>query len=75
MRAITCRTVNLRAGLDGLCRQSHIKPESLQALIASLQPAASELALPPRHIWGFPKTRGTLFGVLIIRILLFRVLY
>ena len=28
-----------------------------------------------REIWGFPKIRGTLFGVLIIRILLFRVLY
>ena len=26
-------------------------------------------------MWEFPKTRGTLFGVLIIRILLFRVLY
>ena len=26
-------------------------------------------------IWEFPKIRGTLFGVLIIRILLFRVLY
>ena len=25
--------------------------------------------------WDFPKIRGTLFGVLIIRILLFRVLY
>ena len=25
--------------------------------------------------WEFPKIRGTLFGVLIIRILLFRVLY
>ena len=28
-----------------------------------------------KSFWGFPKTRGTLFGVLIIRILLFRVLY
>ena len=27
------------------------------------------------EIWGFPKTRGTCFEVLIIRILLFRVLY
>ena len=26
-------------------------------------------------IWGFPKIRGTLFGVLIIRILLFKLLY
>ena len=26
-------------------------------------------------MWEFPKIRGTLFGVLIIRILLFRVLY
>ena len=26
-------------------------------------------------IWGFPKIRGTLFWVLIIRILLFGVLY
>ena len=26
------------------------------------------------NIWEFPKIRGTLFGVLIIRILLFRVL-
>ena len=26
-------------------------------------------------IWEFPKIRGTFFGVLIIRILLFRVLY
>ena len=31
--------------------------------------------LVDRHIWEFPKIRGTLFGVLIIRILLFRVLY
>ena len=27
------------------------------------------------YIWEFPKIRGTLFGVLIIRILLFKVLY
>ena len=26
-------------------------------------------------IWGFPKVRGSLFGVLIVRILLFRVLF
>ena len=28
-----------------------------------------------RHLREFPKIRGTLFGVLIMRILLFRVLY
>ena len=41
----------------------------------------NKLSLPtaiecePRTRWEFPKIRGTLFGVLIIRILLFRVLY
>ena len=31
--------------------------------------------LNPKPIWGFPKTRGPYFGVLIIRIRLFGVLY
>ena len=38
----------------------------------------SKEAGPPKfHMdtWEFPKIRGTLFGILIIRILLFRVLY
>ena len=30
---------------------------------------------PTSFIWGFPKIRGTLFWVLIVRILLFRILY
>ena len=29
----------------------------------------------PSAVWGFAEIRGTLFGLLIIRILLFRVLY
>ena len=34
-----------------------------------------ETRSPEPYTWEFPKIRGTLFGVLIIRILLFRVVY
>ena len=40
-----------------------------------LRVLGSDSRFPRGSIWEFPKMRGTLFGVPIVRILLFRVLY
>ena len=48
--------------------------------ISALRKEPSDRGAGPRFIvnsdsWEYPKIRGTLFGIRIIRILLFRVLY
>ena len=50
-------------------------PRGLSTMLGTLAFATAPKAAEATEVWEFPKIGGTLFGVLIMRILLFRVLY